>query len=229
MSLEIDPSWNIIQNQVHLKPLKTLNTKILPNIKYYPEKNNIFRVFKKPITDIKVVILGHDPYPSPGDAIGLSFVNGTEKVPALLRIIKEELKAQGYTLPDIHTWEEQGVFLLNTALTVEAGNAGSHLKYWEDFTKTVIQYLSERQPTIWILWGKKAQSIVNNISKPYIITKEFSDYNYLPVDSGYNFILNSAHPAEEVYAGGKAGFYENDHFINVNKILKKKKLKEIIW
>ena len=91
MSLEIDPSWNIIQNQVHLEPLKTLNTKVLPNIKYYPEKNNIFRVFKKPITDIKVVILGQEPYPNPGDAIGLSFVNGTEKVPALLRIIKEDL------------------------------------------------------------------------------------------------------------------------------------------
>ena len=229
MSLEIDPSWDIIQNQVYLEPLKTLSTKILPNIKYYPEKNNIFRVFKKPITDIKVVILGQEPYPNPGDAIGLSFVNGTEKVPALLRIIKEELKAQGYTLPDIHTWEEQGVFLLNTALTVEAGNTGSHLKYWEDFTKTVIQYLSETQPTIWILWGKKAQSIVNNISKPYIITKEFSDYNDLPVDSGYNFILNSVHPITEVYAGGKAGFYGNNHFISVNKILKKKKLKEIIW
>lgn len=224
-----DSSWNPIKIKLYESPLTILNEQILPNIKYYPEKENIFRVFKTPVKNIKVVILGQDPYPSPGDAIGLSFVNGTNKVPTSLRIIKKEIENEGFLNSDIHSWENQGVFLLNTALTVEAGNAGSHLKYWKDFTKSVIQYLSAINPCIWVLWGAKAQEFKNNILNPYEVKKDFSDFQYLPVDSDYNFILSSPHPAAEAYSGGNGGFYGNNHFKTVNEILKIKKQKQINW
>lgn len=229
ISQVIDSSWNPILSSLYQPPLDFLNTNILPNIKYYPEKENIFRVFKTPVNKVKVVILGQDPYPNPGDAIGLSFVNGTSKVPASLRIIKQELNNEGFENVDIHKWEQQGVFLLNTALTVESGKAGSHLKYWQNFTQNVVRFLSYTNPTIWLLWGKKAQEYKNFIYKPYVIKlqeKEFLD-NLPMVD--YNFILESAHPAAETYSGGKAGFYGNNHFKIVNNVLLKKNLTQINW
>lgn len=226
----LHPTWSPILHKLYEEPLLTLKDNILPNISYYPEKQNIFRVFKMPVEQVKVVILGQDPYPSKGDAIGLSFVNGTPKVPASLRIIIKELENQGYDFPQIHEWEKQGVFLLNTALTVEAGNAGSHLDYWKPFTEEVIKYLSATNPCIWLLWGKKAQEYKRFISKPYMFTDEvLKQVEHLPVDSQYNFVLESAHPAAEIYSGGNAGFYGNNHFVSVNAILNKKKQKQILW
>lgn len=229
MTDRMDPSWNPIKNLLFQEPLTQLDLR-LREIQYFPQKQNVFRVFEMPVDKVKVVILGQDPYPNLGDAIGLSFVNGTNKRPASLRNIIQELESEGYDEPDIHGWEEQGVFLLNTALTVEANKAGSHLQYWEPFTQSVIKFLSYTNPCIWVLWGRKAQDFKRFIYKPYVFTDVNAQYiNDLPVSGGYNFILESPHPAAESYAGGKAGFYGNNHFKYVNEILKIKKQQEIIW
>lgn len=230
MTSRIHHSWDPIKTKLYLEPLTTLNQTILPNILSYPKKEDIFRVFDMPIDLVKIVILGKDPYPTKDDAIGLSFVNGTEKVPASLRIIKKEIEDEGYPPADIHSWEDQGVFLLNTALTVESGNAGSHLDYWRGFTEDVIKYLSFSNPTIWLLWGKKAQEYKKFIHRPYMVTDAvMKDINDLPLSAQYNFVLESPHPAAEAYAGGNAGFYGNNYFKNVNEILKKKQKQEIVW
>lgn len=229
MTDRMDSSWNPIKNLLFQEPLLSLNNH-LQEIQYFPQKENVFRVFEMPVDKVKVVILGQDPYPNLGDAIGLSFVNGTNKTPASLRNIIKELEDEGYTKPDIHSWEEQGVFLLNTALTVECGNAGSHLAYWEPFTQSVIKYLSYTNPCIWLLWGRKAQDFKRFIYNPYIFTSVNEEHiNDLPVSGNYNFILESPHPAAESYAGGKAGFYGNNHFKNANEILRVKKQQQIIW
>lgn len=230
MTNRIHHSWDPIRSKLYQSPLTELKELVLPNILYYPKRQDIFRVFDMPVDLVKVVILGQDPYPTKDDAIGLSFVNGTNKVPASLRIIKKEIEDEGYPPADIHSWENQGVFLLNTALTVESGNAGSHLDYWKGFTEDVIRYLSFSNPTIWLLWGKKAQEYKKFIHRPYMVTDAIiEDVKDLPVSSQYNFILESPHPAAEAYAGGKAGFYGNNHFKNVNEILNKKQKKQIIW
>ena len=178
----IHSSWSPILGELNLEPMLKLNYEILPNSVYYPNKEQIFRVFRKPLQDIKVVILGQDPYPTPGNANGLAFaVNENKKVPVSLNNIRKEL-ADNYPLSlpfagdwqTLEHWEEQGVFLLNTALTVESGKAGSHLKYWESFINKVVWYIGSFHPTIWMLWGRKAQSFTKNIPK----SKIFEVKNY---------------------------------------------------
>src|ERR1051326_4628371 len=136
---KIHPSWQPFIDDVlnRAEDLRELNTQILPNIEYYPAKENIFNVFRMPLEDIKVVILGQDPYPKEGQAIGYAFaVSESTNKPASLRIIEKEI---GHEIDKtLSHWREQGVFLLNTALTVEKGKAGSHLNYWQNFTRQVI-------------------------------------------------------------------------------------------
>ena len=153
---KIHPSWKLIIPVLEQKKgdLSKLD-EVLQN-KYYPQKEDIFNVFSMPLEDIKVVILGQDPYPKEGQAIGYSFAVSEETPkPASLRIIEQEV---GHSIDKtLKSWREQGVFLLNTALTVEAGNAGSHIKYWEGFMNLVISHISFHNPCIWVLWGKYAQ------------------------------------------------------------------------
>lgn len=242
----IDKSWIPVLSQLHQEPLKFLYEELLPNISYQPLKEDIFRVFEMPVNKIKVVILGQDPYPTPGDAIGLAFATRAErKLPASLRIIIQEIGESVYSFSredfkptyddsdwkTLDHWRKQGVFLLNTALTVETGKAGSHIKYWEEFTKKVIQYISVQNPCLWLLWGAKVQKFI-----PYIKSCPFMVKGYnrttiqdIPANNDYNYILTAPHPAAETYLDGKAGFYGSNHFVFVNKILKKNKLKSINW
>lgn len=236
----IHESWNPIISELYLEPLKTLSEEILPNCSYQPSKESIFKAFTMPVQDVKVVILGQDPYPRPGDAIGYSFATKSDRrLPASLRIIDKEITNQiglglyNSTIPEWKTldhWVKSGVLLLNTALTVETGNAGSHLKYWLQWTKNVITYLSHTQPCIWILWGKKAQNFIPYIKNKFIVDGYSRDTIVkIPGDEDYNYILKSAHPAAEAYSGGTAGFYGNNHFIFTNQILKKLRKPEINW
>ena len=132
----IDKSWIPVLSQLHQEPLKSLYEELLPNISYQPLKEDIFRVFEMPVNKIKVVILGQDPYPTPGDAVGLAFATRAErKLPASLRIIIQEIGESVYSFSredfkptyddsdwkTLDHWRKQGVFLLNTALTVETG------------------------------------------------------------------------------------------------------------
>lgn len=236
----MDSSWNPILNKLYQEPLLELRDKILPNISYYPESKDIFNAFKMDMNKVKVVILGQDPYPTPSTAIGYAFaVNKDRVVPPSLRIIHNEIVQEKNLLLNneifltpawktLNHWVEQGVLLLNTALTVEAGKAGSHLTYWEEFIKSVIRYLSNSNPCIWLLWGKKAQAFKTSIYNPYKVSgynrENISD---IPVVN-YNYILEACHPAASLY-GGNASFIGCDHFYLANEILKETKKKPIKW
>jgi len=127
----------------------------------YPEKHLIFKVFSMPVDNIKVVLLGQDPYYD-GSAIGLAFaVKQETKTPYSLRIIfesiQEEYKINQEIPKDLSIWVEQGVFLLNTALTVEKGKPESFLELWKPFSEAVIKHLAKTVNPVWLLLGKSAQ------------------------------------------------------------------------
>jgi len=146
----------------------------------YPKKENIFNALQ--LTDynqVKVVILGQDPYHGPNQAHGLSFsVEKGQKLPPSLKNMMKELQQDiGCEIPehgDLTSWAKQGVLLLNTVLTVQAGKANSHKgQGWERFTDTIIENLAKReQPIVFLLWGKPAQSkrnLIERISSNHII------------------------------------------------------------
>lgn len=201
----------------------------------FPEKSAVFRAFSTDLNNVKVVILGQDPYHTPGAAMGLAFsVPETEKIPpSLINIYKEidsdlgriytDLKTMNPALDlnpddykhhnnsgDLSNWAEQGVLLLNNVLTVEAHLAGSHRgKGWETFTENVIKYLSGTRPhLVFILWGRDARS-----KKPLI-------------DQEKHLILESAHPSP---LSAHAGFFGSRPFSKTNEFLKDHHLQPIIW
>lgn len=238
----IHPSWH-----PHLVPLfedkkmQMIKNEILPSSNYYPQKSQIFRVFSTPLDSIKVIILGQDPYPN-GEAIGLAFAVAENKnIPASLRIMKEEiLKSSAVTdssllsathmsikWKSLRHWQEQGVFLLNTALTVVAKNAGSHLGYWQWFTREVIKIISEQTPSIWMLWGAKAQTFRDYISNRVSYSDVEEERVYLTGKE--NVILEAPHPAAQLYSGGKNTFSGCNHFNLCNDLLILKKKTIIHW
>lgn len=159
-----------------------------------------------PPDNVKVVILGQDPYPTPGHAHGLSFSVQPEvkPLPRSLGNINKELLSD-LNIDNSHSgclqpWAEQGVLLLNTVLSVEAGNAGSHQKKgWETFTDTVISAISEQaQPCVFILWGKQAQN------KTALI------------DINRHEIITSAHPSP---LSARRGFFDSKPFSQANDFL----------
>ncbi|GAM14601.1 uracil-DNA glycosylase, family 1 [Mesobacillus selenatarsenatis SF-1] len=182
----------------------------------FPEKDNIFNALRfTDYEDVKVVILGQDPYHGHGQAHGLSFsVKPGVKIPPSLRNIFKELNADlGYEVPDngyLKKWAEQGVLLLNTVLTVREGNANSHRgKGWEHFTDKVITLLNEREkPAIFILWGKPAQSKLKLINEDK------------------HKIIMSVHPSP---LSARRGFFGSKPFSKVNELLKEQGEKEIDW
>jgi len=133
-------------------------------ITVYPAKDRLFAALKStPLNDVKVVILGQDPYHGPGQANGLCFSVPRDalKLPPSLRNIHAAMARDGFTPPphgDLTGWARQGVLLLNTALSVRESDANSHAKQWREFTDAVITTLSDRQrPVVFVLWGKAAQ------------------------------------------------------------------------
>lgn len=221
---KLDSSWDWIIPLLETPDIIYLKEEILSKNNFQPASSDIFNVFSMPIEDIKVVILGQDPYPTPNDAIGIAFAVPNEKrVPASLRIIQKELYNEGVPLYCVNSlgkfcdewktlshWTEQGIFLLNTALTVENRKADSHTKYWESFMIEVIKNLSIKKKCIWVLWGRKAQKYKKYIEKS-------------------TAILEAAHPASESYSRGNSGFYGCNHFSMINDILIKNKLEKINW
>lgn len=249
----IHKSWiPIINAELYKQPLQQLNENILPNISYQPEPHNIFKVFEMPLDKIKVVILGQEPYVTPNNAIGKAFaVFENARIPVSLRNIHKEIADEyidddGYFIENeishsfvnmhdeqwktLEHWSKQGVFLLNTALTVETGKAGSHLKYWEEFTKRIISFISSQQPCIWVLWGAKAQKF-----KPYILKQfkvqgyDLKTIKYIPGDSQLNYLLTAPHPITEAYSNDNIGFYGCNHFLFINEILNKTRQTPINW
>jgi len=176
--------------------------------KYYPERENIFNAFKLcPLEKLKVVILGQDPYHD-GSATGLAFSNRSDSTtlsPSLRNILKEveNNASNGLKLdqdPNLERWAKQGVLLLNTALTVEKGNPGSHADLWDKFTIEVLKKISkEISAIVYILWGSYAKGYLEYINRET------------------NFILASPHPSP---LSASRGFFGNKHFSKCNQVLK---------
>lgn len=200
----------------------------------YPESKDVFNAFKlTPFETVKVVILGQDPYHD-GNADGLAFSCKNNISPSL-KVILEEIDRELHwpdskiveecylsTIGSLAYWAKQGVFLLNTSLTVDKGVAGSHSGFgWELLIKKTLEVLIEDdKPKVFLLWGVHAQRLFDNIKD-----KE--------QDKKHHLILKTAHPVAEIYkAQGKpisGSFYGTKIFIDTNEFLKKHKQTPIIW
>ena len=182
----------------------------------YPPYDEIFNAFRlTPLSNVKVVILGQDPYHEEGQAHGLAFSTpeGRPIPRSLSNIFKEINDEYDYPIPDsgcLESWARQGVFLLNTVLTVEDGNANSHSKCgWQTFTDNVIKILNEQnQPIVFMLWGKQAEK------KKELITNDS------------HLVLVTSHPSP---FSARRGFFGCNHFKLANEFLKENNADEIDW
>ena len=181
----------------------------------YPPGSQIFRAFDlTPVNDLKVVILGQDPYHGPGQAHGLSFSvsAGVPAPPSLKNIFKEiesdlGVRMSGY--PDLEKWARQGVLLLNAVLTVRAGAAASHSKIgWEEFTDAVIRYISDNcEGVVFLLWGNFARS------------------KSVLIDRSRHHVLEAAHPSPLA----RGAFFGCRHFSQTNALLQSQGKTPIDW
>ncbi len=218
--VNIEESWKKVLSQEFEQPYfqsiaTFLKKEKKAGKKIYPPGSLIFNAFNTtPFHEVKVVILGQDPYHNPGEAMGLSFsVPKGVRVPPSLRNIYKELQSDlGVTPPahgDLTQWAKQGVFLLNAMLTVEHKSAGSHRKIgWQDFTNAVIRKLSEkRDGLVFMLWGGFARR-----------KKDL-------IDKDKHLVLEAAHPSP--LAGG--AYFGSAHFSKANAYLKSKGKAPIDW
>ncbi|MGW4489128.1 uracil-DNA glycosylase [Amycolatopsis sp. NPDC004368] len=144
-----------------------LRAEIAAGRTYLPAGEHVLRAFKQPFHDVRVLIVGQDPYPTPGHAVGLSFSVAPDVRPlpkSLVNIYKEYAEDLGYPLPtngDLTPWADQGILLLNRALTVQPGKPNSHQgKGWEQVTEQAIKALAARsEPMVAILWGRNARNL----------------------------------------------------------------------
>ena len=181
----------------------------------YPDMHHIFSALKETaFEDVKVVIIGQDPYHNPGQAHGMCFsvMPGTDTPPSLVNVFKEIKSDLGIanTNPYLIDWAKQGVLLLNAVLTVRAGQAGSHRgKGWEILTDSIIKKLNERnEPIVFMLWGAYARSKKGYVTNP----------NHL--------VLECAHPSP---LSAYNGFFGCKHFSKCNEFLTQNGLKPIDW
>lgn len=221
MNLALDESWSAYLGQELQAPYMKelfgfLNQEYKTGKLIYPPTSNIFEAFRlTPFNQVKVVLLGQDPYHGPGQAHGLCFsVNKEVKIPpSLVNIFKELNNDLGIQIPThgcLESWARQGVLLLNNVMTVEDGKAGSHhQKGWEKFTDRVIEILNqEKNHLVFILWGSPAQKKASK------------------VDETRHKIIKSVHPSPlSVYRG----FVGSKPFSQTNTYLKEKGLGEINW
>ncbi len=220
MDVKISDAWKILLKDEFAKEyFSALTLKVKAeylNKKVFPHPKNIFRAFEMCApTDIKVVILGQDPYHTPGVADGLAFstIPGNQVPPSLQNIFKEIQEEFGGPIdknPDLTRWAEQGVLLLNASLSVQSGMANSHADYgWHQFTDAVIKAISDNtEHVVFLLWGafagKKAELI----------------------DWEKHLILKSPHPSP---LSASRGFFGNNHFKLANEYLKEHGREEIKW
>lgn len=181
----------------------------------YPKKSQVFSAFSTDLNEVKVVILGQDPYHTPGAAEGLAFsVPDSQPIPpSLINIYKEIDNDIGHhqnKTGSLKNWQKQGVLLLNTVLTVEAHHAGSHRgKGWETFTTATIEYLNKTRPhLVFLLWGRDARN------KKSLI------------DQSKHLVLESPHPSP---LSAHTGFFGNHHFSKANHFLAEHGESEIVW
>lgn len=212
-------SWKTFLDSEFAKPYFVELSKFLHEAyetkQIFPSKAQVFRAFTGDLNQVKVVILGQDPYHTPGAAHGLAFsVPDSQPIPpSLVNIYKEidnEFGVHKERTGNLKRWQEQGVLLLNNVLTVEAHKAGSHRgKGWENFTEATIRYLNDQcENLVFLLWGRDARS-----------KKSF-------IDQKKHLVLESAHPSP---LSAYNGFFGNGHFEKTNEWLREHNLAEIDW
>ena len=218
--VKIHDSWYYkLRDEFDKKYWIELSSKVKNSYKnkiIYPKPHLMFNAFTSThLNEVKVVIIGQDPYHGQGQANGLSFsVNdGIPIPPSLLNIFKELESDLSIPLPNsgnLQSWANQGVLLLNTILTVEKDNANSHKDLgWEIFTKKAIEIVSSQlENIVFILWGKQAQSIEDVI------------------DTSKHYIIASVHPSP---LSAHRGFFGSKPFSKTNKFLKSKNINPIDW
>ena len=216
----IGNKWDVLlseeYNKDYFKSLIDFIKKEYKEKKIYPPQNEVFNAFRYTDFDnIKVVILGQDPYHGPNQAEGLSFSVSNEvlKPPSLKNIFKELESDLGILFPEhnsLKNWAKQGVLLLNAVLTVEEHKPTSHKdKGWEIFTDDVIKIINTKdQPVVFILWGAYARSKKSLITNPK------------------HLIIESAHPSP---FSARNGFFGSKPFSRTNEFLKKNSIEEIDW
>ncbi len=214
------PGWRDILRPEFSKPYMDSLIRFLDEDRerftIFPEPRSIFRAFSlTDYPDVRVVILGQDPYPTPGHAMGLAFsVNEGVEIPRSLQNMFKEIQSDVGTPPprsgNLERWARQGVFLLNTALTVRARSPNSHQgKGWENFTSRAIAALSERpDPIVFLLWGRNAQNHASEI------------------DEERHLILKAPHPSP---MSADRGFFGCRHFSQANEFLEKHGMQPIEW
>ena len=217
---KINNDWKEILEEEFKKEyflkLKEILEEEYKNYTVYPPKKDILNAFLlTPYSEVKVVLLGQDPYHQRGQAHGLAFsVNyGIKTPPSLVNMYKELHDDLGLYIPNngfLEKWAKQGVLLLNTTLTVRDSQANSHSGIgWQTFTDNVIKLLNEREkPIIFILWGNNAKS-----------KEKF-------IDTNKHYILKGVHPSP---LSANKGFFGCKHFSEANRILKNLGEKEIDW
>ncbi len=223
ISLMVDSleTWKEVATEYGLKDIlkpirKKLSEVSLEKKKIYPSSKDIFKAFKlTSFKNVRIVILGQDPYHGPNQANGLAFsVNKKVRFPpSLLNIFKEYSADLNLPIPidgNLSAWAERGVLLLNSILTVESGSPGSHKDFgWEEFTNQVIRALSDKKSNlVFILWGTYAQS------------------KKIHINSSKHLIITSPHPSP---LSAHKGFFGSRPFSKTNNYLRKNKNEEIDW
>ena len=200
-----------------LKPIRKKISEVSSKKKIiHPSSKDIFRAFElTSFKNVRIIILGQDPYHGPNQANGLAFsVNSEVRFPpSLLNIFKEYSTDLNLPIPtdgNLSTWAERGVLLLNSILTVESGSPGSHKDFgWEEFTNQIIKALSDKKSNlVFILWGSYAQS------------------KKILIDSSKHLIIAAPHPSP---LSAHRGFFGSKPFSKTNDYLRKNKSEEIDW
>lgn len=216
----IGNDWDILlkkeYEKEYFKKLESFVNSEYKNKTIYPKINEVYNAFRYTnYNDVKVVIIGQDPYHGENQAEGLCFSvkKGIIKPPSLVNIFKELQNDLGYSIPkngSLVEWTRQGILLLNAVLTVEKDKAASHrAKGWEQFTDEVIRLINNKEtPVVFILWGSYARSKKNLIT------------------NNKHFIIESAHPSP---LSAYNGFFGSKPFSKTNNFLIKKGLKPINW
>lgn len=221
MEIKIEASWKSILSEEFEKPyfreLIQFVKDAYQNNRCFPPGKQIFAAFDHtPFHDVKVVILGQDPYHGPGQANGLCFsvADGVPKPPSLQNIFREisdDVQTEAPEHGNLERWANQGVLLLNATLTVQAHQAGSHQnKGWEQFTDAVIEALSkERTGLVFLLWGGYAKKKGRKI------------------DESKHLVLSSGHPSP--LSANRGYWFGNKHFSKTNEYLGQQNKQPIIW
>lgn len=220
MKVRINPSWErqlaAEWDAPYFKTLTDFVRDSYGRTTVYPPAGRIFAAFDAcPFDEVKVVILGQDPYHGPGQANGLCFsvADGVEMPPSLVNIFKEVSDDTGAPMPstgNLERWARQGVLLLNATLTVEAHRAGSHQgRGWEEFTDAAVRRLAtEREGLVFMLWGSFAQR------------------KGAFIDRQRHLVLSSPHPSP---LSAYRGFFGNHHFSQANAYLAAHGKEPVVW